>query len=349
MKLKDAVRSTWYLAKVRAYQRSKQHLTPLPGGVLDPQLAAFLMLAGEKKDLYQDQTLAEVRANHRLKMVLYRRFSGPVAKVPNVWNDSIAGPAGEIPIRCYMPAGKGPFPIFVYYHGGGWVLGSLDLADNFARSLCHYGNLSVISVDYRLAPEHPFPAGLEDAYAAYRWAANPANAQELRGNVNQLIVGGDSAGGNLAAAVCLKAREEQGPAIAQQVLMYPATNLKELETESFQLNANDPILPTANMYWFIEQYLIDESQRDDPLVSPALAENHKELPPATIIVAEYDPLCDDGEEYANLLSEAGVEVTLIRAKGLNHGFISLRELIMRADWYTQQLMKNVNTKLKRTL
>lgn len=345
MKIQEAIKSAWHLTKVRSYNHSNQHLTPLTGGVMDPQLAAFLLLAGDSTMLYRDQTLAEVRANHMLKMVLYRRFSGPVAKIPNVWNSTIPGPACDIPVRCYMPAGEGPFPIFVYFHGGGWVLGNLDLADNFARSLCNYGNLSVISVDYRLAPEHPFPAGLEDAYAAFRWAAEPENAKQVLGDVDKIIIGGDSAGGNLAAAVSLKAREENGPLIAQQVLIYPATNLADLQTESFQLNAHDAILPVENMDWFIEKYLEDPQQKSNPLVSPALAENHAGLPPATIVVAEFDPLCDDGEEYANLLSEAGVDVKLIRAYGLNHGFVSLRELIKRADWYTQQLMKHVRNRV----
>ena len=345
MKLKDIIRSTWYIAKTRSYNKSKQHQTPLPGGVLDPQYAAFMMMGTDLHRDYKSQTVAEIRQNHMLDMVLYRKFSGPVAKIPNVWNSSIPGPAGDIPVRCYMPLGDGPFPIFVYYHGGGWVLGNLDVSDNFARSLCHYGNMSVISVDYRLAPEHPFPAGLEDAYAAYLWAADPENAKEVRGNVNQLVVGGDSAGGNLAAAVSLKARVENGPKIAQQVLIYPATNLAELETDSFKMNAHDSILPAENMHWFIEQYLTDENQKTNPMVSPALAESHSDLAPATILVAEYDPLCDDGEEYANLLSEAGVDTTLIRANGLSHGFISLREMIKRADWYTELLMKKVNAKL----
>ncbi|MEE4195502.1 MAG: alpha/beta hydrolase [Anaerolineae bacterium] len=345
MKFKEMIQKTWYLAKTRSYNNSKQHLTPLPGGILDPQLAAFILIGNDLQKDYKNHSVAEVRANHMLNMVLYRKFSGPVAQIPNVWNSSIPNLAGEIPIRCYMPAGEGPFPIFVYYHGGGWVLGNLNLADNFARSLCYYGKMSVISVDYRLAPEHPFPAGFDDAYHAYLWAGDPQNAKEFRGDLTKLIVGGDSAGGNLAAAVSLKAREESGPRIAQQVLIYPATNLAEMETDSYQLNQNDPLLPSENINWFLEQYLSDEHQKFDPFVSPALAESHAGLPPATVLVAEYDPLCDDGEEYANLLSEAGVDVELIRANGLSHGFISLRELVKRADWYTQLLMNTINDRL----
>ena len=347
MNLKDAIKNTWYLTKIRSYNHRKQHLTPLPGGILDPQMATALMILGDGSmaKAYRNQTVPHIRANQMLNMVLYRKFSGPVAKIPNVWNSTIPGPAGEIPVRCYMPEGKGPFPLFVYYHGGGWALGSLDLSDNFARSLCHYGKMSVISVDYRLAPEHPFPAGFEDCYAAYEWAAKPENAEELRGDVNRLVVGGDSAGGNLAAAVCVKACKENGPAIAQQVLIYPATNLDELETDSFKLHEDFFLLSADNIYWFIEQYLSDEEQKKNPLVSPALADNLSDLPPATIITAEFDPLCDDGEEYANLLSQAGVDVTLIRANGLPHGFISMREMIKRADWYTEKLMKTVRGRI----
>ncbi len=345
MKPLEALKNTWYLTKTRSYNHVNQHTKPLPGGVLDPQLASFLMMSHDLHKDYKDQSLVQVRANHMLNMVLYRKFSGPVAKIPNIWNSTIPGTAGDIPVRCYMPEGEGPFPIFVYFHGGGWVLGNLDLADNFARSLCHYGKMSVISVDYRLAPEHPFPAGLDDAYAAYLWASDLENAKEVRGDVTKLIIGGDSAGGNLAAAVCLKAREENGPSISQQVLIYPATNLAEMETDSFRLYQHDTLLPTENMYWFIDQYLKDAHQKNNPLVSPALAEDHSGLPAATIVVAEFDPLCDDGEEYANLLSEAGVDTCLIRANGLGHGFISLREMIKRADWYTQKMMKTIHERL----
>lgn len=345
MKLTDAFQMTWLLIKLRALNYSKQHYKKLPGGVLDPQMKLAMQVFDKQPPLFGRPSIDQVRADFRLSMMLYRRFSGPVAAVPNVWNQTIHTDHGAIPVRCYMPAGDGPFPVFVYYHGGGWVLGDLDLADNFARSLCHYGNMSVISVAYRLAPEHPFPAGLEDCYAAYLWATEPQNAASVRGDVNRIIVGGDSAGGNLAAAVCLRAREENAPPIAQQVLIYPATNLADLNTPSYEQYNHFSILTRNAMRWYIHQFLKDQSQQTNPLASPALAENHTGLPPAVIMTAEFDVLRDDGERYAETLKAAGVDIVLIRANGLTHGFVSQREMIKRADVYTKLLMEKVRDRV----
>ena len=347
MKLTDTIKATWYLTKLRALNHSKQHKKELPGGILDPQVELMInlmQLQGEAASRSK-QTVAQIRADQMMAMVFYRKFSEPVAKVPNVWNSSIPGPACDIPIRFYMPEGDGPFPIFVFYHGGGWVLGNLNLADNFARTISYYGNVSVISVDYRLAPEHKFPAGLEDCYAAYKWASNPKNASQIRGNIEQLIIGGGSAGANLAAAVALKAKQENDTKIAQQVLIYPVTNLNNLETASYQTYGDFPTLTKDDMDWFIQQYINEESDKLNPFISPALASDLSGLPPALIVTAEFDVLADEGRNYAQKLEEAGVDVKLIEAKGLPHGFVSLREMIKRAHHYSILMLQSLNNRI----
>jgi len=347
MKLTDAFKATYYLTRLRAYNHGKRHTQELSGGVMDPQVKMMQGLFNlSSNSLPPDQkTPAMARADHMMSMVMYRKFSGPVAKVPNVWNSTIPGPAGDIPVRFYMPEGEGPFPIFVLYHGGGWVLGNLDTVDNMARTISYYGNVSVISVNYRLAPEHPFPAGLDDCYAAYLWAADPENVKQLRGDVDHLILGGDSVGGKLTADVSLNAAQENGPEIAQQVLIYPATDLSNLETQSFKTHGNLPLLTDGDMTWFIQQYAPTTELKSNPLVSPALATDLSNLPPALIMTAEFDILADDGLAYAQKLEEAGVDVHLIEAKGLPHGFISLRELIKRAHNYTILMLQMLNKRI----
>ncbi|MCD6475757.1 MAG: alpha/beta hydrolase [Anaerolineaceae bacterium] len=348
MKITDTIKATWYLTKLRALNHSKQHNKELSGGILDPQVELLIHLMQLQGDVpsRSKMTAPQARADQMMAMVFYRKFSEPVAKVPNVWNSILPGPAGDIPVRFYMPEGDGPFPIFVFYHGGGWVLGDLNLADNFARTISYYGKVSVISVDYRLAPEHKFPAGLEDCYAAYKWAALPQNASKIRGNVDQLIVGGGSAGANLAAAVALKAKQENGPKIAQQVLIYPVTNLNDMETASYQAYGEFPILTKDDMDWFIQHYINEESDKQNPFVSPALASDLSGLPPALIVAAEYDVLADDGRNYAQKLEAAGVDVKLIEAKGLPHGFVSLREMIKRAHHYSILMLQSLNKRIK---
>lgn len=347
MKLTDTIRATWYLTKLRALNYSKQHNKELPGGILDPQVKLIinLMQFQRKGPPRSSQTVPQARADHMMAMIFYRKFSGPVAKVPNVWNSTIPGSGGDIPVRFYMPKGDGPFPIFVFFHGGGWVLGNLNTVDNFARTISYYGNVSVISVDYRLAPEHKFPAGLEDCYAAYKWAADPKNANQIRGNVDQVIIGGGSAGANLAAAVSLKARQENGPKIAQQVLLYPVTNLNNVETTSYHEYADFPTLTKEDMDWFIQHYINEETDKQNPFVSPALACDLSGLPPALIVTAEYDVLADDGRDYAQKLKEAGVDVKLIEAKGLPHGFFGLREMIKRAHQYSILMLQSLNNRI----
>lgn len=235
--------------------------------------------------------------------------------VVQVKNSTIPGPGGEIPLRIYTPEGSGPFPILVYFHGGGWVMGNLKTCNNTCHFLSHKIGCIVISVDYRLAPKHKFPAAVEDAYAATKWAAG--HAAEINGDSSRIAVAGESAGGNLAAVVCLMAQDRGGPPLVFQLLAYPSTNLATLETDSYRAFAKGYGLTKFHAKWFLKQYFADEKDRKNPYASPLLAENLSNLPPALVLTGEYDILRDDGESYVERLKEAGVEARFIRygAKG----------------------------------
>ena len=245
-------------------------------------------------------------------------LAGIPEAVASVEERHIPGPAGDIPIRIYTPQGQGPFPALIYYHGGGWVIGNLDVVDVPCRQLANRTGCVVISVDYRLAPEHPFPAPAEDAYAAVEWVA--ANGEEIDVDSSKIAVSGDSAGGNLAAVVCLMAKDKGGPKISYQILFYPVTE-HSYETKSYQENADGYFLTKDSMVWFWNHYLQQEEDGKNPYASPLLAEDVSGLPPALVVTAEYDPLRDEGEAYAKKLLDAGVGVTLKRYEGLIHGFI----------------------------
>jgi len=248
----------------------------------------------------------------------------PVAKVEN---RAIPGPAGEIPLRIYTPEGSGPFPVLVYFHGGGFVLCDLDTHDGTCRSLARAAEVVVVSVDYRLAPEHRFPAGPEDCYAATQWAA--AHAAEIGGDASRLAIGGDSAGGNLTAVVALMARDRGGPKLGFQLLIYPVTNF-DFETVSYRDNAEGYFLSTGMMRWFWRQYLEDPAHGAQPYASPLRAEDLAGLPPGLCITAGYDPLRDEGEAYAEKLRGAGNDVTLSRYPGMIHGFFGMDALLDEA-------------------
>jgi acetyl esterase len=246
----------------------------------------------------------------------FRPLAGVPEPVARIEDTAIPGPCGDIPIRIYTPQGDGPFPALMYCHGGGWVVGGLDTVDVPCRHLANRAGCVVVSVDYRLAPEHRFPAAVEDAYAAFRWLTE--QARDLHVDASRIAVGGDSAGGNLAAVVALMARDRDGPQPYFQLLLYPVTDCA-LDTPSYLENADGYLLTRDSMAWFWNHYLGD-ADRTHPYASPLRAENHHRLPPAFVVTAEFDPLRDEGEAYAHCLSAAGVSVESKRYDGTIHGF-----------------------------
>ena len=236
--------------------------------------------------------------------------------------------ADGVPVRVYQPVGEGPFPVVMMFHGGGWVIGDLTTADGQSREVCRQVEAVVISVDYRLAPEHPFPAAADDCYAATLWAAR--NARRYRGDPGRLALAGDSAGGNLAAVVAQMIRDKGGPAVAFQLLVYPVTDGVNFDRPSYHENGQDYMLTTDSMHWFWNHYAPNGEDRRNPYASPLLAENLTGLPPALVMTAEYDPLRDEGEAYAEMLGKAGVDAELIRCDGLIHGFFGQTRTVQAA-------------------
>ncbi|MGZ8764114.1 MAG: alpha/beta hydrolase [Acidimicrobiia bacterium] len=247
--------------------------------------------------------------------------------VDRVENRTIPGPAGEIPVRIYGPAAETPLPVLVWYHGGGWVIGSLETHDGICRELVDAAGCIVVSVDYRLAPEHRFPAGLDDAYAAACWVSD--HASEIGADPSRVAVGGDSAGGHLAAVTAMLARDRGAPPLVFQLLVYPALEY-EFERPSMIENAAGYMLTTEGMRWFYRHTLNDASEGDDPRVSPIRAESLTGLPPAFVITAEFDPLRDQGIAYAEELEAAGVSVTCMTYDGVFHGFFNMQAMLDEA-------------------
>jgi acetyl esterase len=250
---------------------------------------------------------------------------GPAPEVATVADRTIAGPAGPLRVRVYSPKGEGPHPVLMFLHGGGWVIGDLDTHDRECRILCNDTPCLVVAVDYRLAPEHPYPAAVEDAWAALQWLSR--HAAELGGDPKRIAVGGDSAGGNLAAIAALRARDAGGPQLRAQLLVYPSVAGEMLAYPSYQENATAPFLPLDSMRYFRAHYLGDVGKTTDPEIAPLLAASHKSLPPALIITAEFDPLRDEGRAYARKLEEAGVDVQLIEYPGMPHMFFQLSPVL----------------------
>ena len=235
-----------------------------------------------------------------------KTFQGTPEEIAKVENLNIAGSEAQIPLRIYTPEGSGPFPILVFMHGGGWVIGSLDTCDKICRFLANRVFCIVISVDYRLAPKYKFPAAVEDVYSAVQWVAE--NATRINGDPNRIAVGGASAGGNLTALVCLMSKHRHGPSLVFQLLAFPATNLASLDTDSYRDFGKGYGLTKSHVKWFRKQYLNSEDDRKNPYVSPLLADDLTGLPPALIITGKYDVARDDGRAYATRLKQEGVSV-----------------------------------------
>jgi acetyl esterase len=245
-----------------------------------------------------------------------------------VENRAIPGPAGEIPVRIYRPSDAPALPILMWLHGGGWVIGNLDTHDNICRLLCDEAGVIVVSVDYRLAPEHKFPAAVDDSVAAWTWVN--ANATDLGGDAQRIAVGGDSAGGNLAAVVALVAHAEGLPAPRVQLLVYPVTD-RETTSASMVDNGKGYFLESERMEWFWDLYASSEADHEDWRYSPMRVPDCAGLPRAVVITAEFDPLRDQGEAYGERLRAAGVETELVRADGLFHGFFGMHAFMPAAQ------------------
>jgi acetyl esterase len=293
---------------------------------VDPQAQVFLdMLKAMNVPDVSTQTVEEARAVMEASRQL---DTTPPEAIFKVENRTIPGPAGEIPVRIYTPEGNGPLPVLVYFHGGGWVICSLDTHDGICRALANQAQCVVVSVDYRMAPEHKFPAAVDDCYAATKWVVE--NAASINGKADRVAVGGDSAGGNLAAVVSLMAKENGGPHIVFQLLIYPATDYYIPGTDSIRENAEGYYLTRSAMVWFWNHYANSEEDANNPHMAPLRAKDLSNLPPALVLTAEYDPLRDEGEMYATRLQEAGVSVTATRYNGMVHGFFSLSNMMDQA-------------------
>lgn len=311
------------LMKREVAGRMGDAFAPILSGELDPVAAA-----------------AEVRA--RLKAS--RRPAKPVP-VDHISDRTIPGPAGDIPVRIYHPLDPADsdagLPVMVYFHGGGFVLCDLDSHDSCCRRLANGIGAIVVSVDYRLAPEHPYPAAVDDAWAATEWAA--AHAGELGGDPNRLVVAGDSAGGNLAAVVAMTARDRGGPPIAFQVLIYPVVDQRRKSSLSSP-HTRSGVLTAEHMQWFTAQYLGDSGAQTDASASPILGDMTG-LPDGHVLTGALDPLCDEGEEYARMLAAGGAKVSVRRYERGFHGFFNLADHLPAAAEATEDVCAVVRSAL----
>lgn len=303
-----------------------------PNEGLHPDAARVCeMIVAASRPPLETLTPVQAREAHLASRQALQPDPEPVAEVANL---EASGPAGPIPLRLYRGNGveRGELqPALVFFHGGGWVIGDLDSHDQACRALANAARCVVVAVDYRLAPEHKFPAAVEDAIVATRWVAD--NAQSLGIDASRLAVGGDSAGGNLAAVVSLDARDRGGLPLAFQLLIYPSTDMR-MDRPSHLRHADQLPLRRATMQWFIGHYLRDGGDEVDWRASPLRAGDFRNLPPALVVTAEFDPLCGEGEAYAQALSSAGVLAMHKRFDGQIHGFFSMGRIIADAGRLT---------------
>jgi acetyl esterase len=293
---------------------------------LDPDAEILLeMIRAANRPAFETVGAAEARQLFNAGRKVLGPEPMPVAETRDL---AIPGPGGPIPARLHRPAATGTLPVLVFFHGGGWVVGDIESHDTGCRHLANRAECAVISVDYRLAPEHKFPAAVEDCFAATAWVAG--NAAALGVDAGRLAVGGDSAGGNLAAVVSLLARDHGAPRIGYQVLIYPATDAA-MRHDSIARFAEGYVLTRATMRWFYEQYLRTPDDAADWQASPLAAADLSGLPPAFVLTAGYDPLCDEGDAYAARLAAAGVAVMHRRFPGQVHGFLLNGKIIRAAE------------------
>ena len=290
---------------------------------IDPMLLAVLEAFPMQFDDLGSMTAQEVRT-------LFEQGNPPPGEdVASVEDLEVPGPDGPLPVRVYRPDGAAvPAPVVVFFHGGGWVLGSIATHDATCRGLANRTGAVYVSVDYRLAPEHPYPAAPEDCYAATCWVAD--HAADLGVDPGRLAVAGDSAGGNLAAVVCQMARDRSGPAIAFQLLIYPVTDLDLDRWPSMEENADGPLLTREGMDWFARHYVGTLPFTGDPYAAPIRAADLSGLPQAHVATAGHDPLRDEGAGYAEALAAAGVTVGYDNFATMIHGFVGFADVVPAA-------------------
>ncbi len=306
--------------------------------------AARILENMKKANLPPFESLTPVQGRARMR-AMREAMKQPSPEMADVREVTASGPHGPIPARLYRSksAGTGPAPVMVFFHGGGWVVGDLDTHDNQARFFADAMCGVVISVDYRLAPEHKFPIAADDSFAATRWVA--ANAASLNIDAKRLAVGGDSAGGNLAAVVALMAAEQGAPDVRAQVLIYPVVDLR-MKYDSYVRVGAGYTLTTGSMEWFRDHYLNAPGEVNDWRASPCLAKNHAASPPAFLVTGGLDPLCDETAAYAELLRKAGVEIQFHYCPGQMHGFVGAKGIIKQADMVIDEIGAFLKVKLR---
>jgi len=290
---------------------------------LDPNVQLFLQAVEQQ----HGPPLREVGLQQARQGIALMHSLASNVDIARTEDRTVPGPAGDIPVRIFSNATEAVLPVVVYMHGGGWTIGDIGSYDTVCRKLAIATGLTVVSVEYRLAPEHPFPAAVEDCYAVTTWIAR--HGDELGVDGTRLAVAGDSAGGNLAAETSILARDRGGPTISFQLLIYPITD-GTMGFPSYKENAEGYLLTADDMAWFYEQYVPPDVDRKNSMLSPLYTSDLSGLPPALVITAEYDPLRDEGEAYADALQQAGVEARSSRYDGMVHGFLPIDGVIPTA-------------------
>lgn len=304
---------------------------------LDPQAKWVLDIAEQAKaPLLEDMSADDAKAAYEERAQKLCLQDVPIGKCEDL---EIEGPHGPIPLRVYTPEDvQGTLPVLVFYHGGGWVIGSRNSHDALCRSIANKGSFLIISVDYRMGPEAKFPAAVDDAYTALLWAQE--NAGRYNGDPNRIAVGGDSAGGNLSAVTCLMAKEKSTPLPVFQWLIYPATNM-DMVTQSHKDFAEGYFLTKPLMEWFQGHYLNGPQDRDDWKASPLKAESVSDLPPALVQTAGFDPLKDEGKAFSDRLNKEGSQSSYTDYPGMIHGFINLGGAIDEAEKAVDEGVKHL--------
>lgn len=310
--------------------------TPMP---LHPQAAEFLHAYYGTNPASREGTSPVVTRQELINSTVIPASCPTPARTEDRW---LTGRCGQFRVRIHTPAGAGPFGGCLYFHGGGWVLGSIETHDELVRRLTVLSGCVFVSVEYPLAPEFPYPTAIEDSYAALQWMRD--RAAELQVDPRRIGVSGDSAGANIAAVLCLMSRDRQGPSIAAQALTYPITDC-DFERNSYRANAEGYFLSRKDMQWFWKYYVTNPSQMTEPYASPLRAESLAGLPPALVLTAEYDPLHDEGIAYAQALQSAGVSTVHREFPGMIHGFVKRWETFDAARAATGEIAEFLKREL----